>query len=501
MSRAACDTLRVEDLQRLLQPVAVKGPLHGEIAGVTHDSRQVRPGFLFVALRGERYAGNDFAGDAARRGAVAIVSEDNNWTRRDIPHLRVADARLALADIACAFYGEPSRRLILAGITGTNGKTTTAFMLRNLLQAAGRKPGLIGTVRYEIGDRLIPASRTTPEAPDIQAMLDQMAQAGCQSCVMEVSSHGLAQQRVQGVDFDVGVFTNLTQDHLDFHRTMEEYFTAKTRLFSGLGRAHKAAHAVLNLDDPWGRRLAAGEDLRARVLTYGTQPGAAVRAEQIEVGADGSRFQLQSPWGSCKVRLRMLGRFNVSNALAAVAAGGALAVPLPTMAESLAAMEAVPGRLEPVANRRGLALFVDYAHTEDALRNVLQTLREITRGRLLVVFGCGGDRDRGKRPRMGAAAEELADYAVLTSDNPRRENPADILAGIAAGFRQAGRHEIVPDREKAIARALELAAAGDTLVVAGKGHETYQEFADTVVPFDDREVLQRKLESPPRAAG
>ncbi|MCS6771135.1 MAG: UDP-N-acetylmuramoyl-L-alanyl-D-glutamate--2,6-diaminopimelate ligase [Kiritimatiellae bacterium] len=485
--------MRLESITRIVQPIQVRGPLHFDIEGIAYDSRQVKENYLFVAIKGRNADGAAYIDDAIRRGAVAIVSEEDRWPRRNIAHILVEDARRALAEIACAFYDNPSHRLPLVGITGTNGKTTTSFMIRDILAAEGRSPGLIGTVRYEIGSRVIPATRTTPEAPDIQFMLDQMLRAGCRSAVMEVSSHALAQRRVWGIDFDVGVFTNLSRDHLDFHGTMEAYFDAKMQLFRGLGLQIKRASAVVNIDNPWGMELVQTRGLRARLITFGEHPAADVRAEDIDLGPSGTRFVVRSPWGDCDAHLRLLGRFNVSNALAAIAACGALGIPPARSAAILAGLSNVPGRLERIETGRGFDVFVDYAHTDDALAKVLETLRELGPRRLIVVFGCGGDRDRSKRPLMGAVAYQRADWTILTSDNPRRERPESIIAEIEEGMPNRDRHEVVVDRAEAIARALEIARPGDIVLIAGKGHETVQEFATTVVPFDDREVVRLLL--------
>lgn len=487
------ETMRIESLIQVIQPLSVRGEVEADVKGLAYDSRYVKPGCLFVALKGRHQDGARFIQEAVERGAVAVVSETPGWARKDVAHVQVEDARRALAEIACAFYEHPSSRLETFGVTGTNGKTTTTYMIRDMLKAAGRSPGLIGTVSYEIGARSIPANRTTPEAPDLQNMLDQMTRAGCRSAVMEVSSHALDQRRVWGIDFDVGVFTNLTQDHLDYHETMEQYFTAKMRLFRGLGQMQKAAVAVINLDDPWGQQLA-NVCSWAECLTYGVHPGASVRAEDLSVGAEGSAFRLVTPWGEAPVRLTTLGRFNVSNALAAAAACGARGVPLETIVRALATFVAAPGRLETIPNDRGIQVFVDYAHTDDALFNVLTTLREITAGRLILLFGCGGDRDATKRPKMGAVAARLADCTILTNDNPRTEDPKKIIEDIRQGFQgHEAAAEAVEDREEAIARALSIAQPGDTVLIAGKGHENYQEFQHTVVPFDDREVARRLL--------
>ncbi len=493
LGQLCVETMKLEYLSKIIQPLTIKGPQTCEIESIAYDSRHVKRGSLFVALRGQHREGADFIADAIQRGASAVVSEVDLPARRDVTCIHVEDARRALAEIACAFYNQPSHTLQMIGITGTNGKSTTAFMARDILKAAGRIPGLIGTIRYEIGERVIPASRTTPEAPDIQYMLDRMVNAGCKSAVMEVSSHGLDQQRAWGIDFDVGVFTNLTQDHLDYHKTMERYFASKTQLFRGLGQMEKKAHAAINIDDPWGMQLANIGGFAAERITFGLHPSAMVRAEEIDLSPAGSSFTCRTPWGEAPVDLKLLGRFNVSNALSAMAACGALGVEPGLMAEVLGRMTSVPGRLEKIPNRRGVEVFVDYAHTPDALNNVLRTLREITARRLIVVFGCGGNRDRAKRPMMGAAAAALADYAVVTSDNPRGEDPAAIIAEIVPGFGAATNFETEPDREKAIRRALAMAREGDAVLLAGKGHENYQEFASTVVPFDDRDIAKRLL--------
>lgn len=487
------ETMRLETLTRMIQPLLVRGPVNFEIEGIAYDSRMVRKGYIFVALRGHKSDGAQYIDDAIRRGAVAIVSEEDRWPRRDIAHIQVENARLALAEIACAFYDRPSERIELIGITGTNGKTTTSFMTRAILEASGRRAGLIGTIRYEIGERIIPAGRTTPEAPDIQFMLDQMVRNGCRSAVMEVSSHALDQQRVWGCDFDVGVFTNLTHDHLDYHKTMQSYFEAKSRLFRGIGQMNKRASAVVNIDDPWGMELANIQGLAAQLITYGTHDAAAVRAEEIELTGSGSSFAFRSPWGDARVELPLLGRFNVSNALAALATGGCLGIDLNVMVKALAAIPSVPGRLEHITNAKGVLAFVDYAHTDDALGNVLQTLRELRSKRLIVVFGCGGDRDKAKRPAMGTIAVRLADHVIVTSDNPRNESPESIIGDIVGGLTKAPNWETIVDREQAISKAVSMARPGDIILVAGKGHENYQELGKTMVPFDDREVVRRYL--------
>lgn len=487
--------MKLSDLLKHVRHGAVRGDVERPVAGITYDSRHVRPGYLFVAVPGEHHDGLAFADDAVKRGAAVIVGTHARFAARDVTHVQVEDARRALAEFADAFHQHPSGRLSLAGVTGTNGKTTTTFLLRDVFAAAGLAPGLIGTVQYEVGARTIPASRTTPQAADLQAMLDQMLHAGCQSAVMEVSSHALDQERVLGCEFDAAVFTNLTRDHLDYHGTMERYFEAKQRLFLRLGEGPKAACAAINVDDPWGRLLAADPRIRARVLRFGTGPEADVRACDIRLDAQGSECRVVGPWGESRLRLALMGQFNVMNALGAYTVARALGLDDRLTVEALAARRAVPGRLEEVPTRRGWRVFVDYAHTDDALTNVLRTLRPLTAARLIVVFGCGGSRDQSKRSLMGEAAARLADHAILTSDNPRREEPRAIIAQIEAGFAGRGSYEVVEDRARAIEAALRLARDGDVIVIAGKGHESTQEFANTIVPFDDRHVTRALLQT------
>ena len=486
--------MKLDLLTKALGEVTVHGTTAREIAGVVCDSRQVRPGFLFAAIPGSSRDGVQFVDDALARGAVAVLSAQPAPVHKEITWIQTSDVRRALALAACCYHGDPSARLTMVGVTGTNGKTTTAYLAARILEEARRAPGLLTTVEYRIGDRTIPAGRTTPEAPVLQSFLAQMVSVGCGSAVMEVSSHALDQKRTTGIDFDVAVFTNLSRDHLDYHQTMDNYFAAKSLLFEDLGCARKTAHAAIYCEDAWGQKLLARVNPAARVLTYGMTPEAMVRAENLLLHAAGCTFRAVTPWGAAPVALRLQGRYNVCNALAAMAACGALGVDVERMATALAGMTVVPGRLEEISTRRGFQVFVDYAHTDDALQKVLSTVRAITRGKLLVVFGCGGDRDTTKREPMGRVAATLADYTIITSDNPRRENPSAIMEQIFRGFDRPNACEMIEDRAAAIRRALQLAAAGDLVLVAGKGHETFQELATTMVPFDDRVVVRRELE-------
>ncbi|MDF7825730.1 UDP-N-acetylmuramoyl-L-alanyl-D-glutamate--2,6-diaminopimelate ligase [Pontiellaceae bacterium B12227] len=463
-----------------------------EVAGMTYDSRTVKPGWLFVAVSGHQVDGAEFITQAVSNGAVVVVSENALDLGAGVVHVQVKNARRAMAEIANAYYGGLSRSMTVVGVTGTNGKTTTTYMIRDILQAGGMKPGLLGTVAYEIGNRSIPAARTTPEAPEIHSMFQQMKEAGCQAAVMEVSSHAIALQRVHGIDFNVSVFTNLTQDHLDYHNDMDTYFNVKAELFQCLEKRHDHS-AVINIDDPWGRKLVEHKSLKADVVTYGFHEKAAVFASNAQLDARGTRFEVTTPWGDAPVKLQLLGRFNIHNALAALAAGGLCGIGLSTMVKALENMTSVPGRLELVPNRKGKKIFVDYAHTDDALKNVLNTLREICKGKLVVVFGCGGNRDKGKRLKMGRVASELADYSLVTSDNPRNEEPGAIADDIVEGFSETADFEVMLDRQEAIEKAVRMIGRKDVLLIAGKGHETYQECNGAIIPFDDREKVRELI--------
>jgi UDP-N-acetylmuramoyl-L-alanyl-D-glutamate--2,6-diaminopimelate ligase len=484
--------MNLAEIVKIVKPLAVEGTLDREITGITCDSRRVMPGNMFVAVRGERTDGHRFVDAAIDRGALAVVSESDASFRQRVTRIKVSDARRSMAQASAQFYNHPSQSLKVVGITGTNGKTTTAFMVRAIMEAAGLPCGLLGTVQYQIGQRVIPASRTTPESVEIQEMMSQMLRAECGGVSMEVSSHALDQSRVAEVDFDVAVFTNLSQDHLDYHGTMKNYFEAKVKLFSALGTVRKAGRAVVNADNAYGRELIKRLGGDHAVVSYGVSSAAVVRAADVRVSAEGSYFVVHTPQGSIPMSLPLIGRYNVSNALAAISACLALDIDLETIEPALAKFRPVPGRVERISTKEGPAVFVDYAHTADALRNVLATLSELTRGRLIVVFGCGGDRDKGKRKSMGQAAAELADFSILTSDNPRTEDPREILRQIEEGYwaSTVRRYQVIEDRREAIERALDIARPGDTVLIAGKGHEAYQEFADTVVPFNDRLVVE-----------
>jgi UDP-N-acetylmuramoyl-L-alanyl-D-glutamate--2,6-diaminopimelate ligase len=486
--------VKLEALLSHAAVIQVDGPRDIDIAAIAYDSRLVKPGALFVALKGEKVDGAVFIEKAIASGAVAIVSE-MGAVKAGITHITVADARIALADLAAGFYQNPARALKIAGVTGTNGKTTTAFLIKHICEAALLRCGLLGTVRYEVGDRILPAARTTPESLDVQNLLWQMRSAGCKAVAMEVSSHALTQARVRGVEFDVAVFTNLTQDHLDYHKTMEAYFEAKSRLFSGLAQqTRKKGKAVINLDDRYGSMLAKRVAKEVPTITYGLGANSDFKASNVRIDFHGTSFQLDAAGRSYLVRLPLIGQFNVYNSLAALAATHAMGVEVRTGVLALANALAVPGRLEAVPAQRQFRVFVDYAHTDDALLNVIRTCRELNPGRLIVVFGCGGNRDKTKRPRMGAVVDQHADWAIVTSDNPRKEEPLAIIEDIKPGLKR-GAYEVIPDRREAIFKAIGAAQPRDIILIAGKGHETYQEFADHTAPFDDVAVAREALEA------
>src|SRR6059058_1058372 len=489
--------MQLKVLTRAIAPRRVIGSLDREVESIAYDSRRVQGNTLFVAIRGEKSNGHQFVDQAIDQGASVIVAEREIASPR-ATCLVVDDSRGALADLSAAFYGMPARKLKMAAVTGTNGKTTTTFLIKHICEKAGLRCGLVGTVRYEIGERVLPAIRTTPESLDLQELLAQIASAGCKAAAMEVSSHALAQDRTRGLEWDVAVFTNLTQDHLDFHGTMDNYFEAKAKLFTALAtqKRKREPFAIVNIDDRYGRQLLDKIDKRVAVVTYGMGTRADFRASNYRAEFSGTSYQLDAQGKSYLVRLPLIGRFNVGNSVAALGAANALGINLRNAVLSLAKAPQVPGRLELVPARRQFQVFVDYAHTPDALGNVLKTLRELEPQRLIAVFGCGGDRDRQKRPLMAEMADRLADYSIITSDNPRKEDPNAIVSEIEKGFRSTHYEKIV-DRTEAINRAVALARPRDIVLIAGKGHETYQEFGDHTVPFDDIQVARRAIEDHP----
>jgi UDP-N-acetylmuramoyl-L-alanyl-D-glutamate--2,6-diaminopimelate ligase len=492
--------MTLADLQGALVALgasAITGDLSRSVAGIAYDSRRVEAGTVFVALKGLHADGTAFARQAIERGAIAIVSEQPPPAGVTVPWSTVGDARLALSILAAAFYGHPSREMRVVGITGTNGKTTTAYLVASIFEAAGVRCGILGTVAYRVGPGEADtreASRTTPEAPDVQGMLHEMVSRGCGACAMEVSSHALSLRRVDGMTFAAGVFTNLTRDHLDFHADMDDYFRAKRRLFEMLP---PDAPSLLNVDDPRGPSLA---DAGGRPVTYAINRAADITPGPLSFSLAGLRFDVRTPRGTLEISSRLVGRPNVYNILAAVATATALDISFDAIERGIEQLAGVPGRFEVASGVKDeVTVVVDYAHTDDALRNLLETARPLAHGRLITVFGCGGDRDRTKRPLMGAVANRLSDLIVITSDNPRTEDPMRIIAeiqrGIPADVRvpASSRPLAIVDRREAIKKAIELARPDDLVLIAGKGHEKYQVIGDRVLPFDDVAVAREAL--------
>lgn len=467
-----------------------------QVEGIDYDSRRVAPGFLFFAFPGSRVDGREFAAQAVTRGALAIVSELPAPAGVAAPWLQVAHGRNALALASKTFYGKLDEKIPLIGITGTNGKTTTSYLIDSILRTAGRTTMLAGTIEYHLGSKILPAANTTPESLDLHRMLAELAAlpGASKAATMEVSSHALALGRVYGIKFQTAVFTNLTQDHLDFHHTMEGYFEAKRLLFTGSG-GPPPRFSVINRDDEWGRKLAAS-GTSSDLLLYGLGSEAMVRARHIHSSLSGLRFDVTFDKLRFEINSRLIGKVNVYNILAACCAGMTFQLPTETIARGIEACAGVPGRFERVDEGQPFAVVVDYSHTEDALRNAISVARTLNAKRVITLFGCGGDRDRSKRPLMGQAAGELSDLVVLTSDNPRSEEPLQIMNDALVGLRRTNTRTVVePDRAVAIRKAIEEAHAGDVVILAGKGHETYQIFRDRTIHFDDREVAREALRS------
>jgi len=492
--------VKLADILKEVETKSIDGPVDRVIHSLQYDSRRVETNDVFFAWKGERTDGHQYIAEVCDKGAAAVVYENPAFAgHRGSTFIEVKNARRSMADMSANFFGRPDRALKIVGVTGTNGKTTTAFIIKQLLTEPKLPVGLIGTVRYEIGDRILPASRTTPESLDLHALLAQMRASGCRAAVMEVSSHALEQGRVAPIEYEVGVFTNLTQDHLDYHQTMENYFTAKVALFANLDRPGKPGIAVINADDPYGKRLIELMRNRVRVIAFTLEgaDGAHIKASDVISTAEGTTCTLRIGTETFPLNLPLIGSFNVANALAAAGAALALGIAPRVIVERLHTTPQVPGRLEKFVSPDGVMAVVDYAHTDDAVRKALTVLRGITKGRLIAVLGCGGNRDAVKRPLMAAAAVECADYSIFTADNPRQESVESILdhmeAGVA-GKNLQNKYERLSDRRQAIAHALAIAQPGDIVCVAGKGHETTQEIGGKFHPFDDRLVVQEFLQ-------
>jgi UDP-N-acetylmuramoyl-L-alanyl-D-glutamate--2,6-diaminopimelate ligase len=499
-------------LSEILKGVRLLNELSSEvdIEHITYNSGDVREGSLFVALKGQRFDGHDFIKECVSKGAKAVVLErpdllenlSSSYSSRGIEFILVEDSRKALAVISNNFYGRPSEKISVIGVTGTNGKTTTTFLIKSILETAGIKTGLIGTIHYEVGDRILPAPHTTPEAPEFQGLLREMYEAGCEAVVTEVSSHALAQKRVDGTLFERAVFTNLSRDHLDFHRDMEHYFQSKARLFKELLK--KGASAIINSDDEYGKLLI--PSLKER-RTYGIISGD-IRALNINNSINGLRFQVSWEGGLLEIESSLTGLINVYNILAAVATGLSMGIDPYAIREGIKRIKSVKGRFQRIDEGQDFLVIVDYAHTPDALKRVLLTAREIItsshgsgsegtssglqQGRIITVFGCGGDRDRGKRPLMGEIATKLSDFVVITNDNPRSEDPDIIISDILKGV-LGENYVVIPDRREAIIQAIEMAEKGDIVMIAGKGHEGYQEVKGMRFPFSDEETARSAI--------
>ena len=485
-------------LKEVIEQAAVKsvsGALDTEISGICFDSRQAGAGSLFCALPGENVDGHAFIAQAIENGAAAVLSEKPCLEEVPVPWVQVSGAREAMAMAADTLFGHPSRDFPVVGVTGTNGKSTTAWIIHHLMSCAWRRAGLVGTIQYQIAGEERDAVHTTPESSDLQALLSEMRDADCRGAVMEVSSHGLVQHRVTGVKFAAAVFTNLTRDHLDFHGSMDSYFASKRQLFVQIeaqGCSGKEAPVmVINRDDRHGERLAKENFPHTRLVTYGMGALCDFRGGNIRMDFSGMQFQLHLRGRQMLVKLPLIGRYNAYNALASLAVSHALDLNLREAVRNLEETPQVPGRLEAVGGRQiNYRVYVDYAHTDDALENALKAVRELQPRRVITVFGCGGDRDRGKRPKMARAADNHSDLAILTSDNPRTEDPAAIIEEAKAGF-QSNRYAIIEDRREAISEAIRLAGERDIVLIAGKGHENYQEIDGVRHPFDDRKVAKQ----------
>ncbi len=482
--------MTIAELLSGLNIISVKGPLEKEIKGIAYDSRLVKDGYLFVAVKGFSVDGRAYINDAISRGCVGVVVEKTLDLQNKAAFIEVDDSRKALAFLSSAFYKEPSKKLSLIGITGTNGKTTTSYITRDILETWGRKTGLLGTINYEIDKKVLKATLTTPESLDLQRYLREMADNNVEYAVLEVSSHALALQRVESCSFKIAVFTNFSQDHLDFHGSMEEYFKAKSTLFNYLG---KDDYAVLNWDAPIIRSLK--ERLDCNLITCGLGKGAMLKGENIEQHGThgGLSFKIQTPEGRVKANSVFIGKNNVYNILMSAGVSYALGISRETIAEGIENARPVEGRFEKIDEGQKFLCIVDYAHTEEALRNLIQEARLITKGKIITVFGCGGDRDRTKRPKMGAVASELSDSVIVTSDNPRTEAPMEIIQEVIKGVFKDN-YAAEPDRAKAIKEGVSMAKSGDALLIAGKGHEKYQEIKGVRYPFSDKEVLRKAIQ-------
>lgn len=462
-----------------------------EVFGITHDSRKVKKGYVFTAIKGHKLDGHDFIVSAIENGAAALIVEKRIEVALLIPQIVVSDTREAIASMSTCFYGEPSSKMTVIGITGTNGKTTTSYFTKSIIEASGAKAGLIGTIQYQIGKRIIPAQETTPESVEVQNYLAEMLKSDIKYAVIEASSHALSQHRLDGVRFRSAIFTNLSAEHLDYHENIKNYRAEKLKLVKGLD---PGSFTILNADHNTSKHFASCS--QSQVIWYGIKKKSVdVTAEAIQMSGDTTRFLLNSSWGKKNISLKLVGRHNVYNALAAAANAFALGFTIDIIKAGIESLNVVPGRLEKIDCGQDFLIYIDFAHTHQALQVILSTLREIATGRIILVFGCGGDRDRKKRPKMGHIAEKYSDIFWITSDNPRSEDPGDIIYEILKGVRKEACFRVQPDRRIAIEEAILEAKNGDVVIVAGKGHEQFQISKDTIIPFDDREVVRQALQN------
>ncbi|MFW5998591.1 MAG: UDP-N-acetylmuramoyl-L-alanyl-D-glutamate--2,6-diaminopimelate ligase [Bacillota bacterium] len=480
--------MNLKEIIQVIDPEQIYGNTDIEIADIVYDSRKASDNSLFICIEGFENDGHDYINNAVNNGTVAVLIEkDLNEYRNDITYVKVNDSRKKMSKMAALFYGYPLRKLQLIGITGTNGKTTTSYLIKSIIENAGFKTGLIGTINIIIGEERLPATRTTPESLDLYKYFSRMVKKGVTHVVMEVSSHALELERVKGMDFTIAVFTNISQDHLDFHNSLEAYLKAKSKLFQ---QVKENGYGIINIDDDKSDYII--KNTRGNVLTYSIENKSDIQARKIKLDIKGVHFKTDY---IKNINIKLTGRFNVYNALAGITTGKALGLSKDNIKTGLEEMEGVPGRFELIDENQNFGVIVDYAHTPDGMENVLQTAREITNNNIIIVFGCGGDRDKGKRPLMGKIGIKYGDYCILTSDNPRSEDPIDILKQIEAGINSQNKdlYEVIPDRKKAIFRAIEIAQKDDFVIIIGKGHETYQIFKNKTIHFDDREVAREAI--------
>ncbi len=481
--------MKLKELIRNLNYKRIDNTLDCEIKGISCNSKHIHPGYLFVAIKGERFDGHSFLKQAIAKGAKAVIVQKDLPLKKKVAKILVQDSQTALAYVCASFFGQPAKSLKVIGITGTNGKTTVSYLIEKILARAGYPCGVIGTVNYRLGSKQRVAVNTTPQADTLQSLLQDILLAQSKYAIIEVSSHALAQHRVEAIDFSSAIFTNLSKEHMDYHGSLTNYFSCKSSLFERLA---SSAWAIINVDDTYGRRLV--KKAKSKLLTYGIECPARIQAKNLKLSAEKSRFTAITPKGNIEIVSPLIGRHNVYNILAAISAAFVEDIGLSHIISGIKGLAVIPGRLEPIDCGQDFAVFIDYAHTEDALKKILRALKQNKKNKIILVFGCGGDRDKAKRPRMGRLATKLSDFVIITSDNPRSENPARIISDIKRGIgKKSHNYKVVSDRFRAIQEALSIARKGDIVVIAGKGHESSQIFADKTVPFNDCKVVRKIL--------